>query len=554
LAFLGASALLFFLLFEKDQEALCDDTERSEDKLEDEEEDREEDNCEDEIQVGKNRPELPTFTEKDIEQHKTLQDRVWVYYKDGVYDITDFLESHPGGMSKILLAAGGDLETYWRMYAQHLTQEVADILEVYRIGNIKREKKVIEVTTPGPYSDEPWEDRPPILKVNTRNPFNAEAPLATLTDFITPNEIFFIRNHLPVPRIKPEEYRLDVFIEDPTGQSSPSKVTFTLDELKSKFSEHTVVATLQCAGNRRSEQNRIKKVRGLEWTGGAISNAEWKGVMLIDVLRETAKKIGVTDPHIEEWIEKNFEHVQFEGADKDPALATYGASIPIDRAVERRSEVILAFEMNGKPLPRDHGYPVRVVVPGVVGARNVKWLNKIVVSKHESDSHWQQKDYKGFNSSIDWDNVNFKVMPAIQDLPVCSAICEPSNQSTLPPSVLDQGELVVKGYAYAGGGQAIIRVDVSIDGGETWLDAELLQPAKSFKELKRRWTWTQWQVAVPLPKESAGKKIEIICKAIDSTYNNQPENVGPIWNLRGVLNNSWHKIQVNVPEIEQRKD
>lgn len=98
--------------------------------------------------------------------------------------------------------------------------------------------------------------------------------------------------------------------------------------------------------------------------------------------------------------------------------------------------------MNGEPLPRDHGFPVRVVVPGVVGARNVKWLGRIVVSKQESDSHWQQKDYKGFSPSCDWEKVDFRKSPSIQELPVISAICRPKRDDLV--EVVD-GHVVVKG-------------------------------------------------------------------------------------------------------------
>lgn len=84
--------------------------------------------------------------------------------------------------------------------------------------------------------------------------------------------------------------------------------------------------------------------------------------------------------------------------------------------------------MNGKEIPRDHGYPVRLIAPGIVGARNVKWLGRIVLSEEESDSHWQKRDYKGFSPNVDWENVNFDSAPAIQQLPIQSAICEPENK------------------------------------------------------------------------------------------------------------------------------
>lgn len=138
--------------------------------------------------------------------------------------------------------------------------------------------------------------------------------------------------------------------------------------------------------------------------------------------------------------------------------------------MDEKCDVILAYEMNGQPLTRDHGFPVRVIVPGTVGARNVKWLSmtnlntrrsihncrytinsllyeylylgKITVSKNESPSQWQQGDYKGLPPSMTWDNVDFSKSPAIQEMPVTSAICEPRNSDTIQ---VTNGKVEVKG-------------------------------------------------------------------------------------------------------------
>lgn len=146
--------------------------------------------------------------------------------------------------------------------------------------------------------------------------------------------------------------------------------------------------------------------------------------------------------------------------------------------------------MNGEPLPRDHGFPLRVVAPGVVGARNVKWLGKIVLSEKESDSHWQQRDYKGFSPNIDQANVDFSTAPAIIDYPIQSAICEPRENAKI---TLDAaGRVKVRGYAWSGGGRKIVRVDVSADGGKNWTTASLTQEEAS--SLYRSWAWTLWEV------------------------------------------------------------
>lgn len=164
-----------------------------------------------------------------------------------------------------------------------------------------------------------------------------------------------------------------------------------------------------------------------------MGNATWTGVRLCDILEDL--KIN----------ENDWNHIQFEGLDLDPSGVPYGASIPVSRALDPRADVLLAYQMNGQPIPRDHGFPVRVIVPGVVGARNVKWLSKIIVSKEESHSQFQRGDYKGFSPSVDWDSVDFSKSPAIQDMPVISAICSPLPGERV--QVID-GKICVKGEIY----------------------------------------------------------------------------------------------------------
>lgn len=146
--------------------------------------------------------------------------------------------------------------------------------------------------------------------------------------------------------------------------------------------------------------------------------------------------------------------------------------------------------MNGQEIPKDHGFPVRLVAPGIVGARNVKWLSKIILSDEESHSFWQRRDYKGFSPNVDWSNVNFDTAPSIQELPVQSAICDPLDGSTVLPD--SNGFINVGGYAWSGAGRKIIRVDVSPDNGLTWITADLNQEKDSL--LNRTWSWTLWKV------------------------------------------------------------
>ncbi|XP_013385251.1 sulfite oxidase [Lingula anatina] len=474
-----------------------------------------------ELQGGDRKAGLPEYSLKDVEKHKGNGSRIWVTYKHGVYDITEFIDLHPGG-EKIKLAAGGSLEPFWHLYAAHKKPEVYEILETYRIGNFKDAGKVALKDASDPYRFDP--DRHPALKRNTEKPFNAESPPELLVDnFITPSSLFFVRNHLPVPEVDMKKYRLVIEVQ------GKKPISLSLQDLKKKYKKHTITATLQCAGNRRKEMSSQRPVKGLSWTFTAISNAEWSGVLLVDVLK--AAGVSLDDP-------KNC-HVQFEGLDKDESNNPYGASVPIEIAMNPFREVLLAYEMNGEDIPTDHGYPVRVICPGIAGARNVKWLSKIVVSPDESPSFWQQRDYKSFSPSIDWDTADFSKSPALQDFPITSAICVPSAGQKIDG---EDGEITLKGYAWSGGGRGIMRVDISADGGKTWQVASLQKPGqRPYQE----WSWTLWEVDVPIPEGFKGN-MELICKAVDSSHNVQPDSVAGIWNLRGLMNNSWHRINVEV--------
>ncbi|KAB5537047.1 hypothetical protein PHYPO_G00114340 [Pangasianodon hypophthalmus] len=473
---------------------------------------------------------LPVYSQEEVTKHCAVEKGIWVTYKGSVYDVTDFVAIHPGG-DKILLAAGKALEPFWALYAVHEQEHVLEILSKYKVGILRAEVgKKEDIKSADPYSTDPA--RHPALRVNSLKPFNAESPPAILTDsYITPSAIFFKRNHLPVPRVDPKTYRLK--IEGLPGGT----VSLSLDDLKSHFPKHTVMATLQCAGNRRSEMDKVKQVKGLNWGIAAISNGTWSGAYLRDVLYhygfgpEVAAKA---------------RHVQFEGLDMDVTGTAYGASIPLSKAMSEEGDVLLAYEMNGEDLPADHGFPVRVIVPGVVGARNVKWLGKIVISEEESQSHWQQNDYKGFSPGTDWDTVDFKSAPAIQELPVQSAITNLADGSSIDR---DMEEVTVKGYAWSGGGREVMRVDVSLDGGKTWHVAKLQnseegETSAPSPPFGRAWAWKLWEITVPLP--DGAEELEVVCKAVDSSYNTQPDSVPPIWNLRGVLCNAWHRVRVKV--------
>jgi len=207
-------------------------------------------------------------------------------------------------------------------------------------------------------------------------------------------------------------------------------------------------------------------------------------------------------------------------------------------------------------MPLDHGAPLRVVVPGFVGARQVKWVSKIIASKEEAHSTWQRGPaYKGFNPSVlSYDGLDVEKYQSIQEYPVVSAICNIRNGQMvqLDKEYDDDGNVtrstvLLKGYAWSGGGRGIIRVDVSPDG-KTWYDAKLQRPDQPYG---REWAWTLWEARIPIKLENKQGEVQFCCKAIDTSYNSQPDSTEGIWNARGVLNHAWHRVKVEVKDEDE---
>ena len=194
-----------------------------------------------------------------------------------------------------------------------------------------------------------WHKRDDMI-VHETDPYNAEPPRSALHDPITAPDSFYVRNHGPVPEDDPGDWAVTVdgLVDGPAS--------FTLDRLREEFTHHTLTATMQCAGNRRAGFLPVRDIPGEDpWGPGATSTAQWTGARLCDVLRsvgvvDRARHVEFTDPDVSELAE--------------PPQA-YGGSIPLAKALS--SEVLLAWAMNGEPLPAVHGAPVRVVVPGYVG-------------------------------------------------------------------------------------------------------------------------------------------------------------------------------------------
>jgi sulfite oxidase len=351
----------------------------------------------------------------------------------------------------------------------------------------------------------------PDMVVHEEEPFNAETGAAALAEGpVTATEAFYVRGHGAVPEIVPEAWRLRVhgLVE--------RELDLSLVTLREAFQEREETATLQCAGNRRADLMAIRELPGEEpWGPGATGTATWSGVALAEVL-------ALAGPL------REAAHVGFEGADLCPEAKPaqrFGGSIPFDKAC--RPEVLLAWAMNGEPLPLVHGAPLRVVVPGYIGARSVKWLERIEVRSRPWEGYFQHVAYRLLPP--DGKPGPGAGMP-LGLVALNSDVLSPANGETVAA-----GPVEVRGYAFAGGERHVTRVDVSVDGGASWSQAELLEDLG-------RWAWRQWRMTVDL----APGEHEILVRAWDSSAATQPEEHATLWNPKGYVNNARPRVRVRV--------
>jgi len=208
-------------------------------------------------------------------------------------------------------------------------------------------------------------------------------------------------------------------------------------------------------------------------------------------------------------------------------------------------------------LPRDHGYPVRAIVPGHAGKCSAKWLHKVVLSPEQAHTTYQRKSYCHFPNDTDFESILSSGNPAemssgkiIQELPVQSFVCNPPQNSIV--GVKDGfTDIPVKGVAWSGGGKGINRVEVSMDGGKTFTTASLYQPLKQRRN--HEWAWTQFSARLPIPSDVRDRlqkgetvKVDVCSKALNSDFNVQPETMAPYWNPRGVAINHWYHVTLTL--------
>src|SRR5712671_6721079 len=251
------------------------------------------------------------------------------------------------------------------------------------------------------------------LIIRQKEPTNLETPFDQVDSYLTPTEMFYIRSHFPAPKLERASYqlRIDGAVKNP--------LSLSYQQLRDMPSE-TRVATLECAGNGRVFL--VPQVPGAQWELGAVGNAEWTGVPLAVLLERAG-------------LEEDACEIVLEGADRGtpseqpvpPDPISYARGLRRDKAMQR--EVLVAYEMNGRELPPDHGYPVRAIVPGHYGMASVKWLTHVHAVREPFRGYWQTSDY-GY-----WDYLDGQpVRRALGELKLKSEIVRPRVYETLAPN------------------------------------------------------------------------------------------------------------------------
>lgn len=352
-----------------------------------------------------------------------------------------------------------------------------------------------------------------MLILNDR-PWNAEAQAHILDDEITPASKMFVRNNGLAPtNVDPSTWRLTI-----DGESVAKTKTYSLDDLR-QFPSHSYQLTLECGGNGRSEFDPPAK--GNQWTVGAVSCAEWSGVRLKDLLNDVGLK-------------KDAVYIGYYGEDnhlsRDPNKDPISRGVPISKAL--MDETLIAYEMNGEPIPLIHGFPLRLVAGGWPASASGKWISRLSVRNQVHDG----AKMGGSSYRIPCKPVEpgAKVlddnMCIIESMPVKSLITYPKSGALLSYGTA----LKIRGHAWAGELE-VSDVSCSIDFGSTWSRCELGGPAN-------RLAWQRWSTEINFPEKGY---YEVWARATDTNGVAQPM-VLPGWNPKGYLNNACHRIAVKV--------
>jgi DMSO/TMAO reductase YedYZ molybdopterin-dependent catalytic subunit len=334
-----------------------------------------------------------------------------------------------------------------------------------------------------------------------------ETPVEYFNTWLTPVPRFFVRNHMYEPvQLDAQAWRLSV------GGEVEKPITLSLADL-SKLETHSVVNTLECAGNGRSLHR--PQVPGIQWGKGAVSTARFSGPRMRDVLQRAAVK-------------PTGKHVMFRGLDEVPGkVPPFIRSIPIEKALD--SDTLIATHMNGQPLTKHHGFPARALAPGWIGAASCKWLTEIKLLDAEFAGNFMNPAYRWPNQPVKpGDAVKPEDTHPLTALSVKSVIAGPSDGATV-----NSRKVVVHGAAWAGEAD-ITKVEISTDNGTSWNPAKLGHDQAHYAW--RLWTY-DWKAAKP-------GDYTILSRATDTKGRTQPST--PAWNPSGYLYNALDQVGIHV--------
>ena len=393
------------------------------------------------------------------------------------------------GLVTMVLAIGSKIPFFRNMPSGFIPLAVADA----------KEKKILK-------------GKEGLIVLNDR-PINAEPPAHLLDDEFTPKENHFVRNNGLPPKqiIKANQWTFSI-----EGEVQ-KPMEFSLGDLKNKFKHHTYALQMECGGNGRAGYNPPAK--GNQWKFGAVGCSKYKGVRLGDVLKATG-------------IKQSAVYTGYYGADLhlsgNPELVSISRGTPIAKALN--DYTLIAWEMNGEPLPPLHGFPLRVVSPGWPGSTSQKWLKKIVVRDRVHDGKKMDRYRIPKYPVKPGARVALEDMVIIESMPVKSLITNPKTGTRI-----QQGnKLKIRGHAWAGD-RFVKMVHISIDFGQTWQQTKLNGPVNPY-------AWQSWITTIKFPTQGY---YEVWVRATDSDGVMQPMVV-PGWNPSGYVNNAMHRIAITV--------
>jgi len=344
------------------------------------------------------------------------------------------------------------------------------------------------------------------LLARSARPVDLETPVELLDYFITPVEVFFVRGHMTVPAVDAQAWRLGVDGDVKTPR------TLSVADLRA-LPAVTVTATLECAGNGRAFFE--PPVAGIQWRKGAVGTSRWVGARLRDIVAAAGASSSAT-------------HVWMFGGDRPLGTQPpFVRQVPWKKAMD--DDTIVAYEMDGRPIPLLHGAPLRAIVPGWEGAYSVKWLQRLTVAAKEHDGFWVASAYRyPVGRVLPGAAVDARDQAPLMGLAVKSLITQPLDGTVVPA-----GPVKIAGFAWAGESR-ITRVDVSTDAGASWTAARLTGPVHKF-------AWRRFEYDAVLRRPEVHT---ILSRATDERGNTQP--LVPRWNPSGYLWNAPDRIDVSV--------